>query len=752
MKKINLLILVLISNFYYAQVGVDWFKNFGGSGFDEGKSVDVNINGDIIIGGKTNSNDLDISGNLVGNQSVWLVKMNSNGDTLWTKVLTNFSNDINIIRVTPDNGIIVFGTTKTRKLDSSGNQIWEKNTAYVDAIINSNSSFEGLINNIGNDASIEKVNANGSSNSIINFAYQVGDYKSFVKSSNGNYFIGYNTEDVFGMPLGKIRCINNLGGTIWSNDYALPTAYFELKKILLKTDGSIMAGGRSIPIAPVLQNQICLINIDANGNELWNSEFGNNSWDSKLNDVNINASNEIYFVAEGGPDLTTELVYGINHSATFGLTYPSDLWLVKTSPNGQITYQGKYGGENPTIARINEMKLLNNGGEMIFAGRSSGSNIVGEIESNNGSTDLWVLKLKECSHTVTDPFQTPINVNCSGWDSQLEVTNNPSFNYVWYDNTSGSVLINQTSNFLDPSLPASTYSIISIFNNCPITSNGVVYNPNFIEPPVVQDICIISNDVLTGKNKVVWEKEQTTVIMSYNIYRENTQSGSFDLIGTTNYADSSWFLDLTANPNQQAYRYHIKYVDTCGNESLPGLTHKTMHLTINQGIGTTWNLIWTPYEGINYPSYNIYRGTNISNMTLLTTVPSNLTSYTDANAPGGLIYYQIEIESPNTCNPTKLLYNNSRSNISSNDLNVSLEENYSLGLKVYPNPTSIDFTIECDENFIGEEFILTDFSGRNLKSGTFNSNFEKVDLETFANGVYLIQVKNRNIQQRIIKQ
>ena len=241
--------------------------------------------------------------------------------------------------------------------------------------------------------------------------------------------------------------------------------------------------------------------------------------------------------------------------------------------------------------------------------------------------------------------------------------------------------------------PGNYTQILQNINGCDSTVNLLL---SYFQISPIQDVCIISNDVLTGKNKVVWEKEQTTVISSYNMYRENTQSGSFDLIGTTNYADSSWFLDLTANPNQQAYRYHIKYVDTCGNESLPGLTHKTMHLTINQGIGTTWNLIWTPYEGINYPSYNIYRGTNISNMTLLTTVPSNLTSYTDANAPGGLIYYQIEIQSPNTCNPTKLHYNNSRSNISSNDPNVSLEENYSLGLKVYPNPTSIDFTIECD--------------------------------------------------------
>ena len=93
-----------------------------------------------------------------------------------------------------------------------------------------------------------------------------------------------------------------------------------------------------------------------------------------------------------------------------------------------------------------------------------------------------------------------------------------------------------------------------------------------------------------------------------------------------------------SNTSQQAYRYQIKYVDTCGNESSVGDTHKTLHLTINQGVGSTWNLIWTAYEGVSFPSYNIYRGTNSSNMTLINTVASNITSYTDNNAPSGFVY------------------------------------------------------------------------------------------------------------------
>ena len=151
---------------------------------------------------------------------------------------------------------------------------------------------------------------------------------------------------------------------------------------------------------------------------------------------------------------------------------------------------------------------------------------------------------------------------------------------------------------------------------------------------------------------------------------------------------------MTANPIQQAHRYQITYTDTCGNESPTGSPHKTMHLTINQGVGTTWNLIWTPYSGIGFPSYNIYRGTNASNMTLLTTVASNITSYTDANAPGGFVYYQIEIVSPTNCNPTKSNYNNSRSNISTNDPSyLGVNENIMSAISIYPNPANSQISI-----------------------------------------------------------
>jgi hypothetical protein len=286
-------------------------------------------------------------------------------------------------------------------------------------------------------------------------------------------------------------------------------------------------------------------------------------------------------------------------------------------------------------------------------------------------------------------------------------------------------------------------------NGCTSTSNPYTVNASFLP---TQNICVVGVDSLTNNIRVVWEEPLTTAIDSFYIYKESNSSNVYTQVGSRAYDSLSVWIDPVSNPAVQSYRYKITALDTCGVETPLSDFHKTIHLTINQGVGGAWNLIWSHYEGINFGSYNIYRGTSSSNMTLLTTIQSNLNSYTDLAPPSGIVYYQIEIVNPNNCTPTKSTnYGSSKSNIATNDIN-NIGEMSNEFISVYPNPTTADFTIEITKELIGEEYLITDFSGRLLRSGTFQSNKEKVELEMFSNGVYLIQIKNRNIQQRIIKQ
>jgi hypothetical protein len=265
------------------------------------------------------------------------------------------------------------------------------------------------------------------------------------------------------------------------------------------------------------------------------------------------------------------------------------------------------------------------------------------------------------------------------------------------------------------------------------------------------EVCIVGVDSLTNQNRLVWEKPLTNGIDSFYVYKETNVATIYSKIGATDYTDLAIFLDQNSNPAIQSSRYKISILDTCGTETLLSDFHKTIHLTINAGVGGAWNLIWSHYEGIPFGSYNIYRGTNSSNLSLLTTIQSNLNSYTDLAPPSGPIYYQIEIVNPNSCDPTKIVgYDVARSNIVNNGINgLNLAMNN--GIHIYPNPTSKELTIQIEPDFVGKDYVLTDNTGRVILNDQFKGIKETVNLEQISIGVYYITIKNSNVLFKIVK-
>lgn len=266
-----------------------------------------------------------------------------------------------------------------------------------------------------------------------------------------------------------------------------------------------------------------------------------------------------------------------------------------------------------------------------------------------------------------------------------------------------------------------------------------------------QNICVVGVDSVTNNIHVVWEKPITTAIDSFYIYRETSVSNVFAQVGSQPFDSLSVWLDPIANPAVQAYRYKLTALDTCGSETPLSNFHKTIHLTINQGVGNAWNLIWSNYEGLSFGSYNIYRGTSPSNLSLLTTIQSNLNSYTDLSAPTGNVYYQIEIVNPNNCNPTKSMnYSSSKSNIvntNSSSINESNESN----IIVYPNPANDLLSIES-ESLFNSKFRIIDAIGRTVYQGLLSSNKNLLNISDLSKGTYTLMIENQRKPVRFIKQ
>ena len=319
------------------------------------------------------------------------------------------------------------------------------------------------------------------------------------------------------------------------------------------------------------------------------------------------------------------------------------------------------------------------------------------------------------------------------------------YTYLWSNSSAAQDLVGVSSG---------TYSVTvtDTTNSCIATVSAHIAGV----PATDASICLVTVDSATGSNLVVWEKLQTQGVQSYNIYRESSQAGIYYLIGNVPVDSVSVFTDTLSNPLQQAYRYRISVVDSCGNESEKSQLHKTMHLTINEGLGGVINLIWDHYEGFGFLTYYIHRYTTSTGWVEIDSIASTLTSRTDFSPPPANLSYRIVVKRPAGCDPNLskvLIYNSARSNVS-NRLwptgilpQVPAAGNLT-GFNVYPNPytgtTVITYTLN-DETDISLEVL--NVLGKKIQVlvngeqdiGKYRYSFSAKDLG-YSSGVYILKL------------
>jgi hypothetical protein len=258
---------------------------------------------------------------------------------------------------------------------------------------------------------------------------------------------------------------------------------------------------------------------------------------------------------------------------------------------------------------------------------------------------------------------------------------------------------------------------------------------NCSHPSFSQPICEVTTDTSNQYWTIVFERETTYGQLTYQIQRESTVQGQYLTIGTVAPGDSSVFTDNSVFAQQQAQRYRINTIDSCGNQRL-GAYHQTMHLVTSSGVNNLNQLIWTPYTGFSYGTYFIYRGTNMNNMVLIDSISASYTSYTDMNSPVGLSYYQVSVVPPSPCVATRSL-SFAKSNVATKQyLHVGVGESVFASLQVYPNPSSGSLQLNFNQNFTLEIF---DVSGRLLRSMPCYSGNTVIDLSELNNGLYLLR-------------
>ena len=257
------------------------------------------------------------------------------------------------------------------------------------------------------------------------------------------------------------------------------------------------------------------------------------------------------------------------------------------------------------------------------------------------------------------------------------------------------------------------------------------------------EICMITVDTI-NKNMIIWEEPNLETLDSIYIYKETSISEKYEKIGANHVENITLFIDMASYPEQNASSYKISFVDTNGYESPLSRYHKTMHLTMNIGVGGACNLIWDKYMGFYYSTFNVYRGNSVNNLQKIAELPTNLFTYTDLAPPLGKVYYLIEVEKTTGCNIGNLkstidYYSSARSNIiylETTSLKDNLsDESISISIDETNDVLNILLKNKLDEYDIS---ILALDGKEKLKQKVFNDTM--LDISDLEPGIYILKI------------
>jgi photosystem II stability/assembly factor-like uncharacterized protein len=405
-----------------------------------------------------------------------------------------------------------------------------------------------------------------------------------------------------------------------------------------------------------------------------------------------------------------------------------------------------YSSDSPPLIRWSNTTVLNDSSSLApMVSATDTLQLVASIQSKNGclAFDTVVIKV------------TPLWVN--GFDTvigcldtaRLRVITNydgvQPLNYLWTSATQADSF--HVASPMVIGLRNTTYlAKVTTWNGC-LGSDSVRV---LLKNPDAPSICIAGVNE-NNKNQLVWNKGQVKNATLFHVWRETNITNQYQNIGEVLDSQSFIFIDTASNPFVQSNKYKLVYTDACGLQSYESQPHQTMHLTINKGIGNTWNLIWNSYQGFTVSTYNVYRGNTLNNLQLIGTSAGSNNAYSDLSAPDGDVYYQVELISPNACNPNKT-YNSSRSNkVSNKDVGLSVYK--SELIQVYPNPANHTLTIFDDnKNLIGSQLMISDLLGRKVMDTKLIDH--QIDISMLDDGAYilLIEKEGKSYRGKFVKQ
>lgn len=358
-----------------------WPKTFGGSGEDEGSSVQQTTDGGYILTGGTTSFG-------AGNWDLWLIKTDAGGNKLWDKTFGGSGYDYgNSIQQTMDGGYIITGYIDPDgsgrrdmwllKTDAGGNKLWDKIFEDGEGLSVQQTTDGGYIicgpgKGGPDNESLQLVKTDASGNKLWNRTFErFGNYTSSSRprgsvqqTSDNGYIIARDIGAAHGVLNAWLIRTDVNGNKLWDRVFG-GSNVSDISGIY--PGNSLQTNDGGFIIAGTICNDsgwgAWMIKTDTNGNKIWERAFfegqgsgdssaqktsdggyiiaggygplliktdanGNEIWIKGLGNSNHGESESVRQTSDGG--------YIVTGSTDVDNSDKKDVLLIKTDANGDV--------------------------------------------------------------------------------------------------------------------------------------------------------------------------------------------------------------------------------------------------------------------------------------------------------------------------------------------------------------------------------------------------------------------------------
>ncbi len=353
-----------------------WTRTYGGTGWDHGYSVAQTSDGGYIIAGSYEGPESNID--------VYLIKTDSQGDTLWTRTYGRAALDEGYgVEQTSDGGYVVVGASGEMgdvdayliKTDSNGDTIWTRTYggSSVDEAFAVQQTSDGGYVMAGftmsfavgqEDAWIIKTDQNG--DTIWTATYGGGNLDvapSVQETADGAYVVAGYTWSYGPVGMAFLAKTGANGDSLWMKLY-VPTSHQKAYCVRQTADGGYVFVGERRSSA-TNDDDVWLVRTDANGDTLWTRIYGG---DLNQHGKSLEILSDSGYIIAGN-------FYHLQPGAI-------DMYVIRTDAHGDTLWTRTYGGSD---TELSEDVLETSDGGYVIVGDTQSPPVIGR--------DIYLVRL-----------------------------------------------------------------------------------------------------------------------------------------------------------------------------------------------------------------------------------------------------------------------------------------------------------------------------------------------------------------------